>query len=341
MKVLTFQLNSIAIMDIVAYGGAALGIGLGLYQYYLGNIGFSSALLIILLSADFFIPMRILGSYFHITMNGMAASKKIFKLLSTDINREDTERFPLDFDDIALEKVYFGFDRVVLKDINMRIPRVGFVGIVGESGSGKSTLASLLVGKNRGYKGDILVGSKELASIEEEELLKNITYIGTNPYLFKGSVRDNLLVGNSKAKDEELLSVLRKVYLDDFTLDMELEERGSNISGGQKQKLAIARALLHDSRIYLFDEATSNIDVESELEINKLIFNLSKEKGVVYISHRLGNIVKADRLYVLEKGHLVQVGNHNELSRVDGVYKGLWDLQSGLEKDVYGVSCYE
>ena len=250
MKVLTMQLNSITIMDLIAYGGAALGVIMAATQLRAGKIDLAGALLIILLAADFFVPMRQLGSFFHIAMNGMAAS------------------------DIVCRGLRFSYEpeREILHGVDLTIPQGKFVSLVGESGCGKSTISALLMGKNKGYTGSVAIGGAELRSIEKASLMRRITYVSHQSYLFKGTVRDNLLMGKPGASDDELWSALTQVNLADFLrgeagLDTLLSERGENLSGGQRQRLALARALLHDSPVYIFDEATSNIDVESENDI--------------------------------------------------------------------------
>ena len=342
MKVLTMQLNSIAIMDIVAYGGAALGVVLSITQYKAGNVDLSGCLLIILLAADFFLPMRMLGSYFHIAMNGMAASEKIFRLLDLDVDDVDGETIEDDYS-IKVEHLNFSYDvgREILHDINMSFPMGSFTAIVGESGCGKSTLASILMGRNKGYFGSLTIGDILLKDINEKSLMNTITYVSHASYIFKGSVKDNLLLASPSADDEMLWDVLERVNLASFLkeengLDTLLNEKGSNLSGGQCQRLALARALLHDSRVYIFDEATSNIDVESENDIMKEIHNLAKTKTVILISHRLANVEKADNIYVLDNGSVVESGKHDELIKKNGTYKKLWSAQQELEKYVRG-----
>ena len=338
MKVLTMQLNSITIMDLIAYAGAALGIIISVSQFRNGNISLWGCLLIILLSADFFIPMRQLGSFFHIAMNGMAASDKIFRLIDLEESEAPSEEIPLVSKDIAINNLTFSYteDREILHGISMRFPEKSFTAIVGESGCGKSTVASILMGRNKNYGGSVTLGCVELSDISEETLMKNITYIGHNSYLFKGTVRDNLLMGNPSASDEELWNVLGKVKLSAFLksengLDTKLKEKGSNFSGGQCQRLALARAILHSSPIYIFDEATSNIDVESENDIMELIHTLAKNKTVILISHRLANVKNADNIYVLDKGTVSESGTHSELLEKQSHYHKLWTAQQKLE----------
>ncbi len=338
MKVLTMQLNSITIMDLIAYGGAALGIIMAVSQYGAGNVSLSGCLLIILLSADFFIPMRQLGSFFHIAMNGMAASDKIFKLLDLpDDNKINTSAFPKDCD-INCNNLCFSYDenREILHKINIQFPCGSFTAIVGESGCGKSTVASILMGRNKNYRGSVTIGNAELCDISEDDLMKNITYISHNSYLFKGTVRENLLMGKSNATEKEMWEVLNQAKLSDFLksengLDTMLNEKASNLSGGQCQRLALARALLHNSQVYIFDEATSNIDVESENDIVEQIHKIAKSKTVIMISHRLANTVDADKIFVMDNGNIVESGTHSQLLQNDGAYAKLWSAQQNLE----------
>lgn len=340
MKVLTMQLNSITIMDIIAYGGAALGVFFSVTQYQNGGVDLAGALLVILLSADFFIPMRQLGSFFHIAMNGMAASDKIFRFLELPEAPKKAAEFPKNAE-IVCENLRFSYeaDREILKGMDLRIPRGRFVAIAGESGCGKSTVASILMGRNRGYKGTIRIGDIELSDIAESSLMQNITYISHNSYLFKGTIRENLLMGNPNATEDEMWAVLEQTNLAAFLrneegLDTKLAEKASNLSGGQCQRLALARALLHDSPVYIFDEATSNIDVESENDIMEQILLLAKKKSVLLISHRLANITKADIIYAMEQGEVKECGTHEELLRKNGLYQKMWTTQQRLE--LYG-----
>lgn len=337
MKVLTMQLNSITIMDFVAYGGAALGLIISVLQFRSGHIDMAGCLLIILLSADFFIPMRQLGSFFHIAMNGMAASDKIFNFLDLEESDKGSVNFP-DKHDISCKAVQFAYEpeRQILKDVNISCPMGSFTAIVGESGCGKSTFAGILMRKNENYKGDITIGGVQLSDISESSLMEHIAYISHQSYIFKGTVRDNLLMASPKAADEDMLNVLKRVNLYDFIkeqggLDMKLNEQASNLSGGQRQRLSLARALMRDNSIYIFDEATSNIDVESEDDIMAEVHNLAKTKTVILISHRLANVVKADNIYVLKDGRVAESGSHSELTEKNGVYSRLWNTQCELE----------
>lgn len=337
MKVLTMQLNSITIMDLIAYGGAALGVILATTQFRAGKVDLAGCLMIILLAADFFLPMRMLGSFFHIAMNGMAASDKIFKLLDMPEDEKKTGKISEDCT-IVLENLQFAYEpeREILHGVNMIFPKGSFTAIVGESGCGKSTIASILMGRNKGYTGKLTVGGVPLSEISEESLMESFTYISHQSYLFKGTVRDNLLMADPAATDEMLWKALEQVKLAAFLhsengLDTKLNEKASNLSGGQCQRLALARALLHDSPVYIFDEATSNIDVESENDIMDEIYRLAKTKTVILISHRLANVVGADKIYVLDRGNIAEEGTHEVLLQKKAVYAQLWDAQQALE----------
>ena len=302
MKVLTMQLNSITIMDLIAYGGAALGVILATLQFQAGKVDLFGCIMIILLGADFFLPMRILGSFFHIAMNGMAASDKIFRLLDLPEPEQKNAVVPEDCS-IECENLRFAYeaDREILHGVNLSFPKGSFTAIVGESGCGKSTISAILMGRNKGYAGKITVGGVSLSKISEDSLMKNITYVSHQSYLFKGTVRENLLMANPKACDDVLWGMLEQVNLADFLrgengLDTMLNEKASNLSGGQCQRLALARALLHDSPVYIFDEDTSNIDVESENDIMAQIYGLARTKTVILISHRLANVAGAGKL---------------------------------------------
>ncbi len=342
MKVLTMQLNSVTIMDLIAYGGAALGVILAALQFKAGHITIAGALLIILLAADFFLPMRQLGSFFHIAMNGMAASDKIFRLL--DLPEPEHGRAEVDSEScgIVCKDLHFSYEpeREILRGIDLEIPQHGFVALVGESGCGKSTIASILMGRSRNYSGSITIGGKELRELDEDSLLRNFTYVSHQSWLFKGSAADNLRMGKEDATDAELWRVLEQVKLADFLrsqggLNFQLTEQGGNLSGGQRQRLALARALLHDSPVYLFDESTSNIDVDSENDIMAEIHVLAKSKTILLISHRLANVVDADCIYVLADGQVTEQGTHAELLDRNGQYAQLWNAQQALEN--YGT----
>lgn len=339
MKVLTMQLNSTSVMDIIAYGGAAVGMIVTLSQFMKGNLSVHGALMLILLAAEFFIPLRLLGSFFHIAMNGMAASDKIFALLDLPEPEERVERLDGKEMDISFSGVHFSYeaDREILKGVDMEFPAGSFTSIVGTSGCGKSTAAAILMGRNRGYSGSVTVEGRELSEIREESLMDQITLVSHNSYLFKGTVEENLRMGKPDASEEEMKDALVKVNLWGFLqaqqgLDTPILEKGSNFSGGQCQRLAIARALLHDTPVYIFDEAASNIDAESEEMIMDVIRRLSETKTILLISHRLANVVESDRIYMLKDGYVAESGTHEYLMEQNGEYAKLYRSQMELEQ---------
>lgn len=342
MKVLTMQLNSITVMDLIAYGGAALGVILAATQFRADRVDLSGCIMIVLLAADFFLPMRLLGSFFHIAMNGMAASDKIFRLLDLPEPEQKNAVVPKDCS-VKCRNLRFSYDtdREILHGVNMDFGKGSFTAVVGESGCGKSTIAAILMGRNKEYAGEITVGEMPLSEIREDSLMENFTYISHQSYLFKGTVRENLLMAQPDAEEGTLWRVLEQVKLADFLrnekgLDTMLNEKASNLSGGQCQRLALARALLHDSPVYIFDEATSNIDVESENDIMSQIYELAKTKTVILISHRLANVTGADNIYVIDKGNIVETGEHKTLLARSGTYAKLWNAQQELENYAKG-----
>ncbi len=340
MKVLTMQLNSVTLMDLIAFGGAALGVVIATLDYRAGHITLWQGFIIIMLAAEFFIPLRLLGSYFHIAMNGMAASDKLFRLLDAkneEVKSNDNSSKVKD--GLNFENVSFSYeeDRQVLKNINLHIPKGSFVSLVGKSGCGKSTIAALAMTFISNSKGSITCDGVELGNYTEKDYMKKITYLGHNSYIFKGTVKENLLVGNKDASDEQLLDVLKQVNLYDFImssggLSMNVLEKAGNLSGGQAQRLALARALLHDSDYYIFDEATSNIDVESEKDIMNVLRNISKNKTILLITHRLAQVVDTDKVYVMNSGEVIEEGTHDELMNNNGVYKNMFLVQYELEQ---------
>lgn len=338
MKVLTMQLNSTSVMDIVAYGGAAVGMIAAITEFINGNITFGGTLVILLLASEFFIPLRLLGSFFHIAMNGMAASDKIFKLLDLEEPKQGSKTLPESSLSVELKDVHFSYekDREILKGISMEFPKGSFISLVGESGCGKSTISAILTGRNKGYEGKVQINGYEITDIKEDELMSHITTIRHNSYLFKGTVEDNLKMAKPDASNEEMEEVLKQVNLLAFLqtqngLETKISERGENFSGGQKQRLCLARALLADTPIYIFDEATSNIDMESEEMIMDVIRKLSKTKTILFISHRLANVVDSDRIYMLEEGIVKEAGTHEELMKMQGIYHKLYESQKELE----------
>lgn len=339
MKVLTMQLNSTSVMDIVAYGGAAVGMAAAVSEFLKGNLQIAGTLCVILLASEFFLPLRLLGSFFHIAMNGMAASDKIFKILDLPEPEVKEQRLPEGTLSVSFQNVHFSYekDREILKGIDLDLPAGNFVSLVGESGCGKSTIAGILAAKNRKYTGEIMIGGVPLAEINEEDLMKHVVLVRHNSYLFKGTVEENLKMANPDATKEEMEMVLQKVNLLGFLetqegLQTQLLEKAGNLSGGQCQRLAIARALLkQNAAIYIFDEAASNIDVESEELIMNVIHELAKTKTVLLISHRLANVVKSDRIYFLKDGKIVESGKHEELMQKKGAYQYLFESQMVLE----------
>ena len=338
MKVLTMQLNSTSVMDIVAYGGAAVGMITAIHQYIAGNITIGGTLIILLLASEFFIPLRLLGSFFHIAMNGMAASDKIFGLLDLEEKQEGELKFPKKNLEISIKDVHFAYegDREILKGITMKFPENSFISFVGESGCGKSTLAGILTARNRGYIGSVKIADVGISEIREDELMANMTKITHNSYLFAGTVEENLRMAKPDATIEELENVLKKVNLFAFLKEQDgiktiLSEKGENFSGGQRQRLALARALLFDTPIYIFDEATSNIDMESEEMIMDVIRELAKTKMILFISHRLSNVVDSDCIYMMKDGKVKEQGTHEQLMYKKGAYQKLFEKQKELE----------
>ena len=339
MKVLTMQLNSTSVMDIVAYGGAAIGMAVAVSEFLKGNISVAETLCIVLLASEFFLPLRLLGSFFHIAMNGMAASDKIFKILDLPEPQAGEKTLPDGALDVTLKDVHFSYeeDREILKGIGLNLPAGNFVSLVGESGCGKSTIAGILAAKNRGYNGEIIIGGVPLNEVNEINLMQRVVLVRHNSYLFKGTVEENLKMAKPDATKEEMEAVLQKVNLLGFLqtqdgLQTQLLEKASNLSGGQCQRLVIARALLRtDSAVYIFDEAASNIDVESEELIMNVIHELAKTKTVLLISHRLANVVKSDKIYFLKDGEIKESGKHDELMIRNGAYRHLYESQMALE----------
>jgi ABC-type transport system involved in cytochrome bd biosynthesis fused ATPase/permease subunit len=337
MKVLTMQLNSVTLMDLMAYGGAGLGIISAVSVFAKGQLSLTATLTIVLLAADFFLPLRLLGSYFHIAMNGAASAEKIFKLLAAD-EPADGDRVPGEDTALRLEQVTFGYekDRTILHEVSLTIPQGSFVSLVGESGCGKSTIAALLSGSRTGYTGSVTLGGVPVGELQQEQRLHTLTVVPHNATIFKGTVEENLRMAKPDAAESELWAALEQVNLADFCrsqngLQTALHEGGSNLSGGQRQRLAMARALLHDTPIYLFDEATSNVDAESENDIMAAIHSLAGKKTVILISHRLANVVDSDCIYVLDKGRIVEQGKHADLLAAQGAYSRLYTAQKQLE----------
>ena len=337
-QVLTMQLNSTSVMDIVAYGGAAVGMAVAVTEFLHGNLSLSGTLCIVLLASEFFLPLRLLGSFFHIAMNGMAASDKIFRILDLPEPKAGGKTLPDGGLDISFQNVHFSYekDREILGGIDFEVPAGSFVSLVGESGCGKSTIAGLLSGKNREFSGEIRIGGEPLGDVREDDLMEHVVLVRHNSYLFKGTVRENLQMAKADATDREMREVLKKVNLLGFLdtqngLDTILLEKAGNLSGGQCQRLAIARALLADAPVYIMDEATSNIDVESEELIMDVIHEMAKTRTVLLISHRLANVVGSDQICFLKDGEIKERGTHEELMGRGGAYRQLYKSQMALE----------
>ncbi len=337
MRLLRMQLNSVTIMDFFTFGGAAVGIVIALFQLAAGSIPLASALAVALLSVEFFLPMRVLGSYFHTAMGAGPVLEQTFNLLALPNPSQGTQKVEADEIEIVCDCLGYEFDgKPALEDVCLGIEENTFVGITGESGSGKSTLAKIMSGELLGYTGSIKLNGVELRDIEPESLHSVITHVSASSYIFKGTFRTNLIIGNRGVSDYSLWNVLNKCHLDDFVLeqgglDAPIAAGGANLSGGQRQRLAIARALLRDTPIYLFDEATSNVDADSERDILTCIQRLSLEKTVIVISHRLGALVWADNIVVLANGKVAEQGQHGEMALKDGAYGRLWQQQEHME----------
>lgn len=337
MRVLIMQLNSISVMDIVAYGGAAIGMILSVLELRAGAISLAQCFFIIMVSAEFFLPLRMLGSFFHIAMNGNEAANKTFALLDSAEKEKGTKN-SCDGDTICFSHVTFGYEehQQVLKDVSFTIPEKSFTAIVGVSGCGKSTTASLLMGDLGENSGEITIGGVQVKELEEAFLHKKITRVRHDSYLFAGTLRDNLAMAMKSPDEDKMYAALKQVELYDTVMEkgglsMEITEKAANLSGGQKQRVALARAMLHDSDIYIFDEAASNVDVESENKIMEVITVLAKEKTVILISHRLANVVNADQVLVVKDGIVEESGTHEKLMEKHGYYRELFLAQKKLE----------
>ena len=337
MKVLVMQLASTTIMDLVAYGGAGVGIALAVCGAAFWGLNPIAALFLCLVAVEFFLPLRAFGSAFHVAMNGASAGKKIISLLNAPDPEWGTET--VDGKEIKLENVTFSYDnkRDVLKKVNMTFPEKGMTAIVGESGCGKSTVVNMLIGAFRPQKGDVTVGGKQLEKLSRENWYSHLSAVSYNTYIFNESVRDNFRMAKENVSDEEIFAALEKVNLKEFIkenggLDKVITEDANNISGGQKQRLALAIALVSDKDIYVFDEATSNIDIDSEAVIMKNIKAISEEKSVIVISHRLANVIPADNIYYMEDGEVKESGSHEKLMAARQGYARLYTVQKTLEQ---------
>ena len=390
MNVLQIQLRSLTAMDIVAYGGAAAGVGVAIWQYASGAaLPLAGVLLIVLLSADFFIPLRQLGSFFHVAMNGMTSTKRIFALLDTPIPAHGMQEMPefgasdngvdVCFDDVSFRyadvaagaaadvetgetggksgvvgagKTGMSKDGngsvVALHGVSFTARRGQVTAIVGPSGSGKSTAVELLAGNLSGYEGYIWlrpgnIGNNstqryQIADLSIESLTREIAIVAAQSHLFAGTLRDNLLMAKPDATENELWQALEAAHIDEFVraqsqeLDLAIEQGASNLSGGQKQRIAIARALLRESAVYIFDEATSSVDVESETLILQTIRALAdRGKTVIMVTHRMANAADADHVVVFERGRVTEQDAHAELMRANGTYAKLFRAQQTVE----------
>lgn len=337
MKVLVMQLASTTIMDMVAYGGAGLGMALTIHAVVNGSLSAYAALFLILVAVDFFLPLRAFGSAFHIAMNGASAGNKILSLLAQSDPVWGNET--VDGTDITVKDVTFSYDgtRDVLKHASMNFGSTGMYAIVGESGSGKSTVVNLLLGAYHPQQGSILVGNKPLETLSRESYYSHISVVSYNTYIFNETIRQNFMLAKEDVTEDEIFDALKKVNLYDFIiddggLDKVITEDAANISGGQKQRLALAINLVANKDIYIFDEATSNIDIESEAIIMNNIKELSKEKSVIVISHRLANVIAADTIYYIEDGEVKEYGTHNDLMNMHEGYAKLYTTQKKLEE---------
>lgn len=346
MKVLVMQLASTTIMDLVAYGGAGIGIAVAVSGILNRGLSPFSALFLILVAVDFFLPLRAFGSAFHVAMNGASAGNKIISLLDQAEPVWGTEEV-IDTQ-LELEDVSFSYDgkRQVLKNVSMTFPKTGMTAIVGESGCGKSTVVNLLTGALRPMEGRVTAGSKPVETLSRENYYSHLAVVSYNTYIFNETIRQNFMLGNKNATDDEIYSALEKVNLADFIrenggLDKTITEDAANISGGQKQRLALAVNLVADKDIYVFDEATSNIDIESEAIIMANMKQLSQNKAVIVISHRLANVVAADRIYYMEAGCVKESGTHTELMNIRGGYAKLYLTQKSLEEGYAEETKYE
>ena len=362
MKVLSMQLNSINVMDFIAFGGAALGSIVALNEFKNGSVSLGGVLIIILLSSEFFIPLRLLGSFFHVSMNGIAASEKIFRLLDSDLENQENSfkeelisyknKLPKSEQyyfksmegkskkiSIKLENIDFSYDkhRKVLNGVNLSIENGALVAIVGESGSGKSTIASLILKNYKADNGNIKINNLDYENTSLKDICKKVSLISTNSYIFNGTILENLLMAKKDATREEIENALKTANLYDFVetlpkgLNTKVGEDGNLLSGGQKQRLALARTILGNRDMIIFDEATSNIDMESEEKIWRSIYKLSKEKTILVISHRLANVKNADKIYVLDNGRVVEKGSHVDLYGQGSYYYKMFTKQQELE----------
>ena len=345
MKVLVMQLFSIFIMDLVAFTAAGAGSAFAI----LGGVGkiqsrfdliqkdsVSMMIFLILVAVEFFLPLRTLGSAFHVAMNGMSAGKKIINLLSLEIPKWGEKECELD--EVRLDNVTFTYpqrEKPAVKNISLAISN-GLSAIVGESGCGKSTLVGLILGTLRANEGSVTAGGLNIDEIKRESFYEQIAVVSHGTHIFNDTIRNNFYIAKPDATEEEMIHALEAVNLTDFAegngLDKKIDEGASNISGGQRQRLALAVNMVADKKIYIFDEATSNIDIESEAIIMNNIVELSKKKAVLVISHRLQNVVKAQNIYCMKDGEIVENGTHDALIKKKGIYADMYKKQKDLEE---------
>ena len=340
MRVLTMQLNSVTLMDLLAYGGAALGIISAVAAFAAGQLRLAGCLAIVLLAADFFLPLRLLGSYFHIAMNGAASAEKIFKLLAVPEQPDGTRNQP-QAEGVALQVEHLNFayqpERPILQDVNLNFPAGSFTALVGESGCGKSTVAGILAGSLTPGSGRVTANGMPVTQLTRAARMQAMTLVPHDAKLFKGTVETNMRMAAPNASEPELWAALEEVNLAAFCREQQglqtpVTENGANLSGGQRQRLGLARALLHNSPVYLFDEATSNIDAESEDDIMSAIRAMRGKRTVILISHRLANVMDCDTIYTFAAGHVVEQGSHAQLLAAGGEYSRLYNAQRALEQ---------
>ncbi|ALF22348.1 ABC transporter ATP-binding protein/permease [Fusobacterium animalis] len=334
MRVLKMQLLSIAVINWIIYAGTILAIVTSVKLFLGGSLGLFPMLFIFMLAPEFFIPMRTLTSLFHVAITGVSAAENIISFVdSPERNNNGNKEFKNE-NDIKISKLNFSYPDGTqsLKDIDMSFKKGNLTAVVGHSGCGKSTLVSVLSGELKSKENEIFVDDIDIQNIKIEDKIKNILKITHDSHIFSGTVRENLSMANENLSDETMIEVLKKVKLwGVLSLDTILESQGKNLSGGQAQRVALARALLYDASVYIFDEATSNIDIESEEIILNIIYSLSKEKTVIYISHRLPAIKNADCIYVMDKGKVIESGKHIKLYAKKGLYYEMYKHQEELE----------
>ncbi|MDU5099996.1 MAG: ABC transporter ATP-binding protein/permease [Peptoniphilus grossensis] len=334
MKVLMMQLNNITVLDLISYAGSALGIILSIYYYSKGQLSVFVAFSFILLSQEFFLPLRRLGALFHVAMNGITAANSLFEILEIESIEDFEDVIKDEKVDVEVKNLSFSYrEKEILKDLNMKIKSNKITAIVGESGCGKSTLAKLVGGFERNYDGEILYNG--LSEISNDSLNENIMLVDNNPYFFKESLRYNLKMANKNADDDKLIEVLEEVGLYSYFkntggLDSILESAGNNLSGGQKQRLAIGRVLLKEPKILILDESISNIDKESEDLILNLIQKLKEKMTIILITHRLNTVLQADYIYYLDNKKVAEEGSFEELSKGE-LFSGIYKYQRELE----------